>query len=531
MTLHAVPDPLVVDDDRPYVVDEVTTRRLLRNAVYSPHAVHHTTSAPFDGRPVASLPVSTEADVEAAFDLARRAQQRWVETDVRERARVLLRYHDLVLDRQAEGLDIVQWETGKARRDAFEELLDTALNARHYARVGPGLLRPRKRTGVFLALTDVRELRHPKGVVGIIAPWNYPLTLAISDAIPALLAGNAVVLKPDLQTTLTALWAVDLLREAGLPDGVLSVVIGEGTVVGPMVVDRADYVMFTGSTRVGREVAQRCGQRLVGCSLELGGKNAMIVRADAELRRSAEIATRACFSNSGQLCISVERMYVHERIAADFLGELIPRVRSLRLRAGLGWDAHMGSLISAAQLTRVQQHVEEAVAKGAQVLVGGRARPDVGPYFFEPTVLRGVTPDMTLCREETFGPVVSVYPVRSDDEAIELANDSAYGLNASVLTRDTAEGKRIAARLHAGNVNVNEAYGATWASTGAPMGGMKASGLGRRHGAEGLLKYTESQAVAVQHLVGFGTAFGRTEEQWAALMTTAVRAMKTLGVR
>jgi len=505
--------------------------RLLRHAVTSPKAEIRETVEPFTGGLAARLPLSTEADVDTAFTMARRAQKQWALRPARERARVLLRFHDLVLDRQAEVLDLAQTETGKARRDAFEELLDCALNSRHYGRVGPGLLASKRRLGVFPTLTQTTEHHHPKGVVGIVSPWNYPITLAVTDALPALLAGNGVVLRPDLQTTVTALWVVDLLREAGLPEGLMPVVVGDGETVGQWVVDRADYVMFTGSTRVGRIVAQRCGERLVGCSLELGGKNALIVRADADIERSAEIAERACFANSGQLCIGIERLIVHEDVADEFVAAFLKRVNAMRLKPGVGWGADMGSLISAKQRDAVLAHIDDAVAKGAEVLTGGKARPDVGPFYVEPTVLIGVTGEMAACRDETFGPVVSVSTYRTDEEAIARANDSDFGLNASVLTRDTRAGKAMALRIQAGTVNVNEAYGSTWGSTAAPMGGMKASGLGRRHGVEGLLKYTETQTVAVQRVMGFGAAFGRTDEQWAALLTTAVKAMKKAGVR
>jgi succinate-semialdehyde dehydrogenase/glutarate-semialdehyde dehydrogenase len=255
------------------------------------------------------------------------------------------------------------------------------------------------------------------------------------------------------------------------------------------------------------------------------------VRADADIERSAEIAERACFANSGQLCIGIERLIVHEDVADAFVAAFLKRVNALRLRPSVGWGADMGSLISAKQRDAVLAHIDDAVAKGAEVLTGGKARPDVGPFYVEPTVLIGVTGEMAACRDETFGPVVSVSTYRTDDEAIARANDSDFGLNASVLTRDTRAGKAMALRIQAGTVNVNEAYGSTWGSTAAPMGGMKASGLGRRHGVEGLLKYTETQTVAVQRVMGFGAAFGRTDEQWAGLLTTAIKAMKKAGVR
>ncbi|HEY4993800.1 MAG TPA: succinic semialdehyde dehydrogenase [Nakamurella sp.] len=508
-----------------------TVARLLRHAVVGPAAERATTVAPFTGRPAASLPLSTQDDVEAAFATARSAQRAWALRSPRQRARVLLRFHDLLLDRRAEGLDIAQIETGKARRDAFEELLDCALNARHYGRVGPGLLAPDRRLGVFLALTRTVEHHHPKGVVGVIAPWNYPITLAVSDALPALLAGNAVVLRPDSQTTVTALWVVDLLYRAGLPDGLLPVVIGAGATVGAWVIDRADYVMFTGSTRVGRGVGARCGERLIGCSLELGGKNALVVRADADIVRAAAIAERACFANSGQLCVGTERLYVHEAIADEFLAAFLARVGRLRPLPRVGWGAGLGSLISARQRDAVLRHIDDAVAKGAELLAGGYALPAVGPFYVAPTVLRGVTPDMLVCRDETFGPVVSVYTFGTDDEAVAMANDSEFGLNASVLTGDTRAGRAMAVRIQAGTVNVNEAYGSTWGSTAAPMGGMKASGLGRRHGVEGLLKYTESQTVSVQLVQGFGAPLRRTDEQWASILTAGARVLKRLGVR
>jgi len=487
--------------------------------------------APFTGDHAYDLPVASEADVDAAVARLRRGQRSWAERSVRERAAIMLRFHDLAMERRAEGLDIVQWETGKARRDAMEELLDACITARHYARDAARLLRPRRHRGVFPGAVGITQYQVPKGVVGFLAPWNYPLTLAVSDAIPALIAGNAALVKPDVQTTLSALWAIDLLHEAGVPDDVITVVPGDGPVVGPMVIDRVDYVMFTGSTRVGREVAARCGERLIGCSLELGGKNAMVVRADADVERAAEIAVRGCFSNSGQLCISMERIYVHDTVYDAFAAAFAERTRRLEPASGIGWAGQMGSLISARQLDRVRQHVDDAVKRGARVLAGGEAVPQAGPFHFAPTVLEGVTEDMILCDEETFGPVVALYRVHSDEEAIRLANATPYGLNAAVVTRDRRQGRTVARRLHAGTVNVNEAYGPSWGSTRAPMGGMGDSGLGRRHGDEGLLKYTESQTVAVQRVLGFGAPAGWTDERWMETMAGGLALVKKLGLK
>ena len=487
--------------------------------------------APFTGEVLAELPESTPKDVATAFERARAAQAAWAALPVRRRAAVLLRFHDLLLRRQDEILDLVQLQTGKSRLHAHEEVQGVAVVARHYGRRAAAYLRPRRRTGAVPLLTRVTELRHPRGVVGQIVPWNYPFQLAVDDAVPALVAGNALVMKPDTETVLPALWARDLFVEAGLPPEVWQVVVGAGPVVGPEVVRHADYVCFTGSTRTGREVAQGAAARLVGASLELGGKNPMLVLADADVEKAVAGAVRAAFSSAGQLCISVERLYVHESVADAFLDRFVARTKALRLGNALAYGADMGSLAGTRQLEAVVRHVDDAVAKGARVLAGGVARPDIGPYFYEPTVLDGVDPSMAVCDEETFGPVVSVYRFADEDEAVERANATPYGLNASVWTRNGAHGRRIAARLRAGTVNVNEAYAATYGSVRAPMGGMKDSGLGRRHGAEGIHRYTEPQTVAQQRILPMAPSFGMDDAQYAAFMSTSLRLMKALRLR
>ncbi|GAA4528159.1 succinic semialdehyde dehydrogenase [Amycolatopsis samaneae] len=484
--------------------------------------------APFTGKPIATLPQADDAEVRAAFATARAAQRDWAERPVRERQRVLVRLHDLVLRRQREALDLVQIEAGKARLDAFDEVSAAALVAAYYGKHSARILAPRRAAGVIPGLTKTGEVRHPKGVVGIISPWNYPLALTAMDVFPALAAGNTVVQKPDNQTALSALWLHELAAEAGLPEGVWQIVLGRGSRIGTALVEESDYLCFTGSTPTGKELAGQVAKRLTSYSLELGGKNPMIVLPDADVAKAAAGAVTACFSSAGQLCVSVERIYVHEDIREEFTRAFVAKTAALRLGGALDFHAQMGSLTSEAQLRTVSAHVEDARSKGARVLTGGRARPELGPLFYEPTVLSGVTPGMTPFAEETFGPVVSVYGYTDVTEAIEAANDTPFGLNASVWSRNGRAGWEVAARLKAGTVNVNEGYAATFGSVGVPMGGMKESGVGRRNGAEGLLKYTESQSIAVQRGLALRPGRGVPGGLWARGLTAGLKALRHL---
>jgi succinate-semialdehyde dehydrogenase/glutarate-semialdehyde dehydrogenase len=458
---------------------------------------------------------------------ARRAQRVWAGVPVPERAKVFIALARMILDHRDRILDSIQAETGKARISAFEEVLDAARAVRVFARQAPALLRPIRRGGAIPVLTRTFERHVPVGVVGIITPWNYPFTLPASDAAQALLAGNAVVLKPDSRTPFTALLLAELMAGAGLPDGLFQVVPGAGTVLGPELVAQVDYLMFTGSTATGRTLALACAERLIGFTAELGGKNPLLVLADADLRAAAAGTTHAAFANTGQVCVGIERAYVVDEVYDDFVDALLARVWSLRLGIGYGWDIDVGSLASAAQLAAVDGHVQDAVAKGASVLAGGRARPDLGPYCYEPTVLAGVTDEMALCREETFGPVLALYRVASEAEAIERANDSRYGLNASVWS--ATRGPQVAARLRVGTVNVNDGFAAAWGSHAAPMGGMGESGVGRRHGGQGLLKYTEPQTVAEQRLHRIAPPDFLGNEAYAKVMSRAIALLNRVG--
>ena len=449
------------------------------------------------------------------FLAARHAQSQWSRTPVSDRKAIMLRFHDLVLDRQSELLDIIQLESGKSRTNAFDEVLDVAVTARHYAYRAARLLRPVRAKGALPIVTSTHVERAPRGVVGIIAPWNYPLTLAISDAIPALLAGNAVVLKPDEKTTATARLALELLKEAGLPPQVMQIVEG-GADIGQRVVAECDYLMFTGSTAVGRKLAAQAGERLIGFSAELGGKNPLIVLPSADIARTARGAVTACFSNAGQLCISVERILVHEDVAEEFIAEFVARTQELRL--GQSWTDDIGRLVTEEHLERVINLVGAAVSQGARVLTG--ATHD--GLYYSPTVLVDVPHHTDLYTEEVFGPVVYIEKVASVDEAVARANDTEYGLNASVWGA-VREARSVASRLEAGTVNINEGFAAAWGSVDAPMGGWKQSGVGRRHGDEGLLKFTESRTVAVQRIVQVSGPVDLSRQAYARTLTTALR--------
>ena len=514
-----------VDPTATYALDPAYVRSLTRR-VLATTGESVPTSCPFNCQPLAMIPQSDAGDVREAFRRARRAQEAWRRTPAEERAQLLLNLHDIILDRQEEITDLICWESGKSRKHAFDEPLHVAMTARYYARTHQRHLSPSRRSGVVPVLTQVEVNRVPKGVVGIISPWNYPFTMALSDGLPALMAGNAVVQKPDAQTMLTALLGVQLLEEAGFPRDLWQVVAGPGRVLGSEIISRADYMCFTGSTATGRLVAEQAGRHLIGCSLELGGKNPMLVLRDADVERAAEGAVRACFSSAGQLCVSMERLYVADQVYERFVERFVARTKEQKLGPGLEWGTDIGSLISQQQLDTVARHVDDAVAKGARVLAGGRARPDLGPYFYEPTILEGVDPQMTCFGEETFGPVVSLYRFHDETDAVARANEGEYGLNASVYTRDTRRGRAIAAQIRCGTVNVNEAFAATFGSIDAPMGGMRRSGLGRRQGAEGIARYTDPQSVAVQRLFRFSPVLGMSDQGFAGLMTKQMRLMR-----
>src|SRR5699024_6352461 len=373
---------------------------------------------------------NTAADVEAAYATAAIATRAWAAQSPEHRAKVLLRLHASLSRHESLLLDIIQFETGKARIHAYDEVLDTFNVLRHYGVMAPRYLRPERRRGAIPVLTRTEVTHTPLGVIGFITPWNYPLTLGATDLFAALAAGNAVVHKPDSQTSLTAILA------------------------------GADGLSFTGSTAAGRSIAAEAGQRLLPTALELGGKNPMIVLSDAELPAAVEGAVRGSFSSAGQLCISIERIYVHEDLYPVFCAHFAEAARNLSLSADYAFGPGMGTLAGPKQLERVSAHVEQAREVGATVIAGGHTVPERGPFFYAPTVLTDVPASADLHEAETFGPVVAVYPVSSDAEAVAAANDSEYGLSASVYSR--SRGRETARKVAAGMVNVNEVYPASW---------------------------------------------------------------------
>src|SRR5215203_3736689 len=333
--------------------------------------------SPVTGEAIGELPTSTAADVEVGAQIAHRAQKEWATRPIEERAELLLDFHDHLLDQRDYFTDLLQAD-GKDRLSAVSEVLQVALTARYYGRTARRYLRSERGEGLLPLVTRVERHYVPKGLVGVIGPWNYPLTMAISDGLAALVAGNAIMAKPAEQTPLVCIAAVELLEQCGMPPGLWQVVHGPGDVVGPQLIDVSDYVCFTGSTATGRVVAARCADRLIGCSLELGGKNPMLVLADADVEAAAEGAVRACFSNGGQLCVSVERIYVHHSLMEDFCRAFVARTQALRLGSAFDYDHDIGSLISLDHLQRVSEQVEGAQARGARVVTGGRKRRDLG---------------------------------------------------------------------------------------------------------------------------------------------------------
>jgi acyl-CoA reductase-like NAD-dependent aldehyde dehydrogenase len=453
---------------------------------------------PATGERVATVPVTSADEVRALVARARAAQPAWEALGFEGRARVLRRMQKWVVDNQDRIVATIVSETGKAHDDALiSEVIYGAGAFGFWAKHASRYLADEKvRTSNPLVAGRKLVVRYePLGVIGVIGPWNYPLTNSFGDCVPALAAGNAVVLKPSEATPLTSQLLARALRECGLPEDVLIVATGDGS-TGAALVDEVDMVMFTGSTETGKKVMERAARTLTPVSLELGGKDPMIVLADADVQRAADAAVYYSMQNGGQTCISVERVYVEAPVYDEFVDKVTRKVAALRQgpSTGLG-TVDVGAVTFAPQLDVVRRHVEQAREAGARVVAGGSARED-GGRFFEPTVLVDVDHTMACMTEETFGPTLPIMKVADADEAVRLANDSEYGLSGSVWTKDARRGEEIARRVESGVVCVNDAQ-LNYLAFELPMGGWKASGLGTRHGADGIRKYCRQQSLLV----------------------------------
>jgi acyl-CoA reductase-like NAD-dependent aldehyde dehydrogenase len=456
---------------------------------------------PANGRSVGSVPNTTAAEVQAVAAALRQAQPAWEDLGPDGRAIHLRAWRDWFLDNERRLGELVQAETGKTWNDASLEPMVVLDVINYFAKHAAEFLAPRKVAphGPAGATKRLRLAFRPHPLVGLITPWNGPIGNPILDVVGALLAGAAVISKPSEFTPLSWAESVRGWREdIGAPP-ILACVTGDGT-TGAAVVDEVDMIMFTGSARTGRKIAARAGERLIPCSLELGGKDAMIVLADADVDRAVSAAAWGSMLNAGQACISVERVYVEAAVYDEFVEKVTAKVTSLRVGMDQpgAFASEIGAIVTPAQLDIIDSHVRDAVSKGARVLTGGRRR-DAG-LFYEPTVLVDVDHTMDCMRHETFGPTLPIMKVADEDEAIRLANDSPYGLSASVFTRDSARADRMAARLEAGAVNINNVL-SNFFQLSLPMGGWKESGLGTRlGGANALLKFCRPQAQVSERL-------------------------------
>jgi acyl-CoA reductase-like NAD-dependent aldehyde dehydrogenase len=443
---------------------------------------------------IEEIPCTTEAEVLSALDRARAAFPGWRALSFARRAGYLLRARDILLDRKREVLDLMIAETGKARADATADVLLLCAALGYYTAHGEDFLKDEAVRSTLAFNKRLRVEYSPHGVVANISPWNYPLDLAWSPLIPALLAGNVVINKPSETTPLISLKFREILVEAGVPPDVAQVLVGYGS-VGAALCQHADFVAFTGSVATGRKVAMACADRLIPCTLELGGKDPAIVLADANLDRTANGIVFGAFFNSGQTCTSIERVYVLEEVHDALVDRIVRLTQSLRQGVAEGYDIDVGSMIHPPQIDVVARHVEDAIGKGAKLRTGGRRNPDFPDgCFYEPTVLTHVDHTMTIMVEETFGPVLPIMRVGSAEEAISFANNSEYGLNASVWTGDIRRGRAIARRLESGNVCINDCL-YNYTAPEVPFGGVKHSGLGRRHGPAEIKKYCNSKTV------------------------------------
>ncbi|HTM20212.1 MAG TPA: aldehyde dehydrogenase family protein [Kofleriaceae bacterium] len=463
-------------------------------------------ASPSNGATIGEVPVQGADEVRAAVARARAAQAGWAARSFAERARVMHRAAALLRQRQDAYMDVIMRETGRSRFETVMMEIFPALDSLTWYAVNAEKVLAEKRPGMHLLKTKkLRIVYRPLGVVGIITPWNGPFILGLNPSVQALMAGNAVIVKPSEVTPFSGSLVAELFRDAGLPDGVLQVVTGDGETGAALVEAGVDKISFTGSVATGRKVGEACGRALIPCTLELGGKDAMIVCADADLERAAGGAVFGGFMNTGQFCCSTERVYVVEEVAEEFTRKVVDKTRALRQAATGEYD--LGPMIWPRQLDIVERQVADALARGATALTGGKRNRALGELFYEATVLVDVNHDMAIMKEETFGPVLPIARVGGEEEAIRLANDSDYGLSGTVWSRDQERAVAIARRLETGSVCINESS-VTYGAVEAPFGGRKASGVGQVNGEIGLRGYCHALPIVIDR---FGT---KEEHVW-----------------
>lgn len=442
---------------------------------------------------------ATPSQVQAAVAKAQQAQPGWVALPMKQRMATLRKFFDLVFDQRLDIAALITRENGKPAAEALVAEVIVSLDLiQYYLRYAPVWLRSRRLSHQNISLKMRRGyVQHePLGVVGIISPWNYPFMLPLSGTVAALVAGNAVVLKPSEFTSATVLKIEKLFHAAGLPDGVFQVLVGDGSTGAALAASEVNKIIFTGSAATGRKVAAAAAEKLIPVVMELGGSDPMLVLRDANLEHAASGAIWARFMNCGQSCVAVKRVFVEQEIYATFVGKVVEKVKRLRLGPGNNPDTEVGPMIRERQVAALESQLNDAIVKGATVLCGGKRRPDLGPLFFEPTVVVDVNPTMKVLQEETFGPLLPIVPVRDVNEAVAFANTTPYGLSASVWTANLQRGRDLAQRLDAGAVLINDAVSHVGACE-APHGGAKASGYGRTHGRDGLMEMVRTKYLDV----------------------------------
>ena len=460
--------------------------------------------SPVTLEPIGELVCANEDDVAEAITRARRAQPAWAATSMQERADIVQKALKILLERQDEVIDVVVKETGKARTDAMSmEVFSVADQLCYYAKNAEKFLAPRKRKvhGLLGLMKQLRVVYKPLGVVGLITPWNGPFVLVMNQACQAILAGNTVVAKGSEVTPFSAKLAEDIFRQAGLPDDVLQVLLGDGATGAAIVRGGVDKVSFTGSVATGRKVAVASAEQLIPCTLELGGNDAMIVCADADLDRAADGAWVGSCMNTGHYCCGTERIYVVAEVYDEFLRLVMEKGKALRQGPEHGWEEDVGAVFWDKQMAIIEAHVEDARSKGANILMGGRRNPDLPGLYYEPTVITGVDNSMDIMLLETFGPILCIQKVDSEEEALRLANDSEFGLNGNVWTQDKNKGYELAAAIDTGACSVND-MAVSYGIPAAPFGGKKNSGLGQVNGKKGLRGYCHEMPIVIDRFGG-----------------------------